>query len=214
MPCPGDPGPRPSFIPLADCARVVFHYTIYGQTVENVFYFRHFGGYDDTTIVALVSAMTTAWETQIKPLLPDVATLDSITATGTATESDVQAVALVAQTGSNTGDGMETIGNTLCIKFNTGLSGRSFRGRLYWPILIEGFVAANVVAEPYASNLVAAFSDFVSDTNADTGDSHVIASYQNDCEWRTAGVATPVTSYSLTDHNLDSQRRRLSGRGV
>lgn len=214
MPCPGDPGPRPTFIPLPDCGRVVMQYTIYGQTVENVFYWNHGSPYDAATIAALALAVQGSWVTNLKPILPPAAVLNSITATATDAASGVQHVAPVGSAGSNAGAGMETIGNTLAIKFGTGVSGRSYRGRMYFPILIEGLVSANVVDLSYAAGLVSAVTAFFQDVETDTGDKHVIASYQNDCAWRATGVSTDVSSYSYVDRNLDSQRRRLSGRGI
>lgn len=214
MPCPGDPGPHPGCINLDDYARTVMRYEVFGQTVENVFYFGGNGPYDGTKLDALNAAITTSWGTNIRPHLPAAITLVDITSTGTECIAPAQDIDVVGAAGSNVGAVFETTGNTFAIKFGTGLAGRSFRGRMFWPVLMASEVNDGKLSSVFAGQIRAGVEDFFADVEADTGDIHYIVSYQHDCEWRTEGVPTEVTSYTYTDLNLDSQRRRLPGRGI
>lgn len=189
-------------------------YSIFGQTVENVWYFTRTGGYDATSLDALNAAITTAWTTHMRPLLPVEITLLDITSTDQEVVGGAQDVDAVVVAGSNAVTAFNSLGTTFALKFSTGLSGRSYRGRMYWPALTNNVVIDNLLDAGYAASIRDAVADMFADIESDSGDAHVIASYMNDCEWRTTGVATPVTGYSYVDLNLDSQRRRLSGRGI
>jgi len=41
----------------------------------------------------------------------------------------------------------------------------------------------------------------------------VVVSYYNSGAWRTTAVATPIINFGFADLAIDSQRRRLVGRG-
>lgn len=214
MPCPGDPGPRPAFIPVANVARLVMKYTIFGGIVENVWYFNHGTPYDAGSLEDLVLATQAAWVARFQALLPADCVLTEITATAQDAVSGDQFTASVGAAGTNSGAAFDTTGNTLVIKFTSGRSGRSYRGRMFWPVLMGAQVNNNYVALLYAGALVTATSDLFEDIKTATGDDHVIVSYQNDCAWRVDGVSTNVIGYSYTDLALDSQRRRLATRGI
>jgi len=214
MPCPGDPGPRPTFIPAYDCCRTVMQYEIFGQTVENVHYFRQSGGFTGEELDALNSSITTAWAANLRPLLPPQATLQQIISTAQEVPSGVQDTDIVAVAGSNADDSINALNATLAIKFSTGQSGRSYRGRMYWPALVGVEVLDNEVSSSYVNDIVSALESFFGAIFSDVGAQHVIVSYQQDCEWLTTAVSTFVTGYGVADRHVDSQRRRLSGRGI
>lgn len=214
MSCPTPIGPRPTFIAVPDTARTVMRYACMGQTIENVWYFTRSGGYDATSLDDLNGAITTAWTAEMRPQLPPGITLVDITSTDQSVISGAQDIDSVAVAGSNASPAFPDPGATFSIKFGTGLSGRSYRGRMYWPILIDGLVTNGLLDAAYAGALRSAVDDMFSAILVDTADQHVVVSYANDCEWRTTGVKTPVTSYSYVDLAVDSQRRRLVGRGI
>lgn len=214
MPCPGDPGPRPTFIPIPNTARTVMRYEIFGQTVENVLYFERDDDYTAFELDILNGDVVDHWATFLRPHLPAAALLVDVTSTDQSVVSGAQDIDAVSVAGSNVGAPFETTGNTFAFKFGTGLSGRSYRGRMYWPILMASEVNDGKLSAVFAAQVRDALEDFFGAIAASNGNRHVVASYQNDCEWRTTGVHTPVSSYSYTDLNLDSQRRRLPGRGI
>lgn len=214
MPCPGDPGPRPSFIPVPDVARTVMKYNIFGQTVENVHYFSKSGGFDAAALDALNDAIVDAWGTTLRALQPPQLQLLEVISTAQEVVSGAQDSDIVAANGTNASASTNALNATFAIKFTTGLSGRSYRGRMYWPALVGVEILNNEVSSTYAADMRDAVMSFFAEIFDVAGAVHVVVSYQNDCEWNTTGVATPVTGYSYTDLHVDSQRRRLSGRGV
>jgi len=214
MPCPGNPGPRPSFIPVPKTARAVLRQACFGQTVENVFHFIKADDYDGVDCADLANAVVTAWDNNIKPLVSPDVVLNDVIVTAIHVVSGPQYVASAGITGTAAEAGFETIGNTIAIKFGTGNSGRSYRGRMYWPQLLASGVSNNELSLVAASAYIAALDTFFAEIDSGIGSAHAIVSYQNECEWRTEGVSTAVNSYSVVDRHLDSQRRRLSGRGI
>jgi hypothetical protein len=215
MPCPGDPGPRPDWIPALNAARLVMRYSVFGQNVENVHTFQRDGNWDYSALFALATEALASWHTNIKPLLPAVATLVDVVATDLENEDGVQATVAASAPGTSASAAFNTLGNTFAIKFATGLTGRSHRGRMYWPVLIDSVVNDGALTNAAAAlAYVDAIGDFMADINSATDASHCIVSYQNDCEWRDVAEVNNVNAYTYTDLFLDSQRRRLLGRGT
>lgn len=100
----------------------------------------------------------------------------------------------------------------MCVTFNTDLRGRSYRGRNYIPALTTGQSTSPVEWTASAiADMLAAYAALAAAVDAD-GWTHVVLSRYNNLEQRTVGVATPVTGYAV-DTSIDSQRRRLAGRG-
>jgi hypothetical protein len=182
--------------------------------VENVFHFHRSGGYDSGTLATLATAIDTSWQANMKPALPGDITLVDITCTNLSEVAGAQAILAVSTAGTLAQPGFESPGTTFALKFGTAKSGRSYRGRMYYPLISTTQANDGVLTSAQANFYLAAVENFFVDILADSGDQHTIVSYMNDCEWRTDGVATDVTSYSYTNLALDSQRRRLVGRGI
>lgn len=95
-----------------------------------------------------------------------------------------------------------------CIKFNTGLSGKSQRGRVYHIGLSETMAAGDYVVTGILNGLVDAYQEL---RTAYLGLSmhHTIVSRYSDNALRPTGVTTDVLSYSAVTTRVASQRRRL-----
>jgi hypothetical protein len=100
---------------------------------------------------------------------------------------------------------------TVAVKWTTGLRGRSYRGRTYHIGIPRSCVEGNLVATEYVADLKDAYQTLIN-RFTQTGGAMVIASRQNNSVIRETGVSTPVTAVSI-EHTIDSQRRRLPGRG-
>jgi len=105
-------------------------------------------------------------------------------------------------------------GTTFAIKFSGGLSGRSARGRMYWIQLHTAQISGDQVTSADAAAIVAIVANFFDDVETATGLTHVTTSYCHDGAWRTTANNVPVLNYIATDTNVDSQRKRLAGRGI
>jgi hypothetical protein len=189
-------------------------YVCFDQTIENVFHFTRELDYDEDACAELANQIVAVWDAFMRPTLSNDITLLDVTVTAIHEASGAQFIAPAGDNGSHVAAGFDSLGSTLAIKFGTGRSGRSYRGRMYWPQLLAPAVVDNEVDLTTTGIYVAAMQDFFENIESSVGDVHVVVSYQNDCEWRTEGVPTPVTSYSVADFHVDSQRRRLSGRGI
>lgn len=102
---------------------------------------------------------------------------------------------------------------SLAIARKNGLRGRAGNGRVFWQGLPSSAMAdENTVTSAYADLLVELMGTF--DAAAEgLGWTPVILSYQNAGVVSSEATIYPITSWSVTDLVVDSQRRRLPGRG-
>ena len=92
-----------------------------------------------------------------------------------------------------------------CVSLRTALAGRSTRGRKYYSGLPVGDVTGNMFDATRAAGLVASVNALISDLNG-LGNPLCIFS-------KTIPALTTVTAATQVDLAVDSQRRRLTGRG-
>jgi len=140
-------------------------------------------------------------------------TLERVTATALDTDAGAYAEVTSGSAGGNTGAAMPS-GVTIALKFFSGLTGRSQRGRMYLVGLSDGAVSGDQITDAAAAAFLVAWGDFFDSVATDESVLHVIVSYCNAGAWRTTAQNTDVAAVVLVDKNLDSQRRRLAGRGI
>lgn len=116
------------------------------------------------------------------------------------------------KTGALTGASMPN--NVACVVTKrTPLRGRSFRGRIYMPGLTEDNVTANAIAGSLVTAYISFWNACLSfPLTADEALLCVVSRQSNNAP-RTTGLATVVTHFTC-DGIIDSQRRRLPGRGA
>ena len=96
---------------------------------------------------------------------------------------------------------------TLAISWRAGLAGRAYRGRIYFPGLVEPDVNANdTIGTAAVAGLAAVGAAFLLNYNAPTGIGQLVLFHRND------NLFSTVVSIVL-EALVDSQRRRLAGRG-
>jgi len=205
---PGQP-----FIPAPECARTRMVYDYLGQQIENVIYFQKSGGFDAAALAALNTEIQTAWTTTLKVHQQTGLAFLFVESTALDVDAGAQNTLAIAGNGGIAGPGYPG-SVTVAIKFATGLAGRSFRGRYYWPGIAESQASGNLLLSAVATAFVSDIQTFFADIESALSVNHVVVSYCHNNAWRTTAVATPVTDYLLVDNALDNQRRRLAGRGV
>lgn len=99
------------------------------------------------------------------------------------------------------------------ITFITANRGRSFRGRNYWPCLIESDVVNNNLSEARASAIRTVYTLMTGSNTVSEGWTWGVFSRFSNKIQRTTGVFTACQSARYADTTVDSQRRRLPGRG-
>lgn len=103
----------------------------------------------------------------------------------------------------------------LAVKKNTASLSRSGRGRWYWPVMNSAHLSsADTIASAYAASVVSALGAFQTAVQAALPSATMgIVSRQNNKIPRATGLFEAILSWSVVDFNVDSQRRRLVGRG-
>jgi hypothetical protein len=181
----------------------------------NVLHFLKASPYSESDVRNLAEEVYNQWTSIVFDFIPSGVTLVYVEATELSSENSFQYTYQPASPQSGAvNDALLPNSVTLAIKFGSGLTGRSRRGRLYLVGLGEASVTGNAIAQIAADNLVGAVVDAIEAIEAAQQVEHVVVSYCGDGAWRTSALVTPISSYAVVDLNVDSQRRRLTGRGM
>lgn len=204
-----------AFIPVADTVLVEMRMELFAQRVENTLYFRKVGGFSIPQMTGLANDLIIWWATQFNiPVstdltLREVVVTDLSTATGPSVTVNAptplpHGVSPVAGLPGNV---------ALCVSLRTVNRGRSFRGRNFVPGLPESAVVGNTVDPTVVSAVQAAYNGIPAAIVTSPWDWVVVSRFTAGAP-RAAGVATPVLTAIVVDPFVDSQRRRLTGRGM
>lgn len=207
------PPPRP-FIPVPSVARLEMIYTVFSQVMENVVYLYNGDNWSTGKLTDLATNAATAWDAEFGPIVSASVTLSKVRATDMSEFPAAQVEIPAAATGNLVAGALP--GNvTAATKFSGGLTGRSTRGRAYFVGLTAAQVVDNHLATGTGDDINNAWTAFFAALNTvvDGHPLHVVVSFVEDGAWRTEGLVTNVISYT-TENNTDSQRRRLTGRGL
>jgi hypothetical protein len=102
---------------------------------------------------------------------------------------------------------------TVAISMRTGFRGRSNRGRSYWIGMVDENVTGDLITTGFADALQAAWEALLTGDFLTHNEALVIVSYCSGGAWRLTGHTSAVKTI-VVDRTLDSQRRRLLGRGA
>ena len=185
-----------------------------GQIIENTLYVRKDTTVDIADLLTVADQAIEWWAADLAPLLTNRVTLLRVVATDLSSEFGPAVVdtGFLPAAGSINSDCVPS-NAALCISFRTALRGRAFRGRNYVSGIAEGNVTLNTVELSTAEGIRAAYENFP--THLDTGYHHVVVSRTvNHVVQMPSALTNEVISYVLTDRIIDSQRRRLPGRGA
>lgn len=203
------------FIPAPNCASVELIYGVYSQVIENTFAVKSNAPFSASDLTALRTCFNN-WDAAqwyntrgTLVLLTRIRTkaLDSIS-------SPMEDYALPTPRGGTGSAAPLPLNVTFCFKLASGLAGRSQRGRLYLPGVVSTAVSGNQLlgsqADAYLTRLnTLPAALLAANSNWKWG----VLSYRANKTWRAEAQFTAITSAVYTDLNLDSQRRRLTGRG-
>lgn len=203
-----------AFIPVPDTAEVEVIMELYGQRVENTLYFFKAGGHEAEDLVALGSSIIDWWiERYAAFATSDVQLLEVIV---TDLSSDTAPSIAVPAPASTFGEAEppSAPGNvTFTITFRTAERGRSARGRNYVVGIGESQITGNDVGATYRNLVSLAYNDLLSPGVQPDGEIWSVVSRQQDNIPLSVGVHRTITSTGFADSAIDSQRRRLRGRG-
>jgi hypothetical protein len=206
-------GPMPP-INLPGGLRVEMHFTYLNQQVENVYHLmNNLPNPGDVQLHLVANTFKNWWTTEMKSMVSTELTLREVvcrelTPDGVA----VLETADLPQSGANNTQPMP--GNvTVAVHWGTGRRGRSFNGRTYHLGLCANQVTGDQIT-PAALPVIQAAYDALRTAldNAVVGVEFSVLSVQSNKAWRVPPIMTPITGVAI-DPNIDSQRRRLAGRG-
>jgi len=207
------------FIPAANTARVETVFSLLGQVVENVYHVEFSGEPSGSMLTDMCGTFKDWWVTNLKPLTVSALSLNAIKARDLTTEAGVgvEYVTGLPQVGSAA---VTPLPNsvTLAVKWITGLSGRSRRGRTYHLGLTPGqLIDPNHIGSGPQADLTAAYNALVAAVEG-AGANLVVASFYSGVidkvpQPRAAAVLTVIDSCTINT-TVDNQRRRLPERGA
>lgn len=178
---------------------------------ENTLYFRKDTSVQDSDPEDIAIMLTAWWKENLQVLVSNGLTLIKIKVVDLSTEDGFfTEMPVIDGVGGNI-SAKCPMNVTAAIKFNTNRSGRSYRGRNYFAGLTTTQVTGDALVAGVRDSLIAAYQDLM-DHAGNIGFTWVVVSrYMNNAP-RATGISTQVEAVTM-DSTLDSQRRRLYGRG-
>ena len=198
------------FIPVPNTAEIVLHFTQDLQQLANVFNVKLDHVPSSADLGDIAAAFQTWWTTVINVQVPSSIRLVSITARDLTTEGGA-GIEVPVNTVGGSSDPPLPNNCTVAVKWTTGLSGRSFRGRTYHVGLSRGMVVNDTVQPTPLPDLQHNY-DTLRTAIGDLGFNMAVVSRFHDRAPRVTGISTPIIACTV-EPTVDSQRRRLPGRG-
>lgn len=203
-----------TFISALDTVKVVLNQLFGTQQLANIIYFLKSGGWSEADMIALAADIEDWWTDEVAPWVSASLSLVGIDVTNMETDSTPSITRTVSPAVAGGDSGEPVPGNAASvITFRTANRGRSSRGRNYVSgMTVNSVENVNSITAVLAAGLIAAYEAL---STIETGNScqHVVASFEHAKMPRTTALLQEVLSYTM-DTNVDSQRRRLLGRGV
>jgi len=202
------------FIPAENVAMVEIRMTLDFQRVENTLYFEQGAGWDETSLMTLGEDVASWWEGQISPIASVALAVTEVTCTDLTSDS-APSVSFVPASLLSGVLVEEPLPNncSLAISFRTAGRGRSSRGRNYFVGLVDNQVSGNEVTTGFADALKAAYLMIGLGGSFTADATWSVVSRHHNLAPRTTALVQPISSVVIVDRTIDSQRRRLPGRG-
>jgi hypothetical protein len=204
-----------TFVGKTDIVQANLRFSLYDQQIENTLYFQYkTSGVDVAAMQVLGQDLIAWWDTYIPTALVNDLVMREVYLTDLSTQTSPTVTVVPGTTvaGASSADSVPN-NVTLCVSFRTAGRGRSARGRNYISGFSEGAVTGNTFDPSIAEDIRAGYEELL-DATTYTGDwGWVVYSRFENGVPRDEGQALPVDAVVLTDLVVDSQRRRLPGRG-
>lgn len=208
------------FVPVPNVIEAEIRMLLDNQKIENTLYFSKPDGWTLAQAVTMGNNLLTWWASLYSVPLSNQLSLREIYITDLSSATGFSTTA-PAPTPAPTGDVVgesEPNSVAIAISFRTGLRGRSYRGRNYVSGLPVAQVTQNTVSSTVQADIINAYGALDFQASLVGGDWVVVSRYSGvDAAGkpipRTTGIATLVSAVVITDSTVDSQRRRLPGRG-
>jgi hypothetical protein len=204
-----------TFVGKANCVQANLRFTLLSQQIENTLYFEYKAGSVTPALMnTLGDDLITWWVANIAPEVTTDMTFREVYLTDLTTQTSPTVTATTGLPSAGTLSGDPVPNNVaLCVSFRSSGRGRSSRGRNYISGIPEGYVSGNDIDTTLADALVLAYEG-LQDAATFTDDwTWIVYSRFQNGDPRPEALIAPVDAVVLTDYVVDSQRRRLPGRG-
>lgn len=203
-----------AFIPTPNAVRVSIEFTFGLSTVVLTLAFKFPTAPSVADMQELAESLNGWRATYLNPLLHTSAVCTRIKCVDQSSSNapTYELVPISEQAGTRSGTPLPN--NVACVaSWLTGNRGRSYRGRMYLFGMVQtDELTTTSFTTSYLTTAAAAAAALGTAATA-AGFTHVILSTRANGAPRTTGVATPVTT-TRVENLIDSQRRRLAGRGI
>jgi len=202
-----------AFIPWPNGVQLCFHFTTAGQNWEFCLALKKDSGAPTTSdLGTLANDAKSWWTSNLKHHLQEATLLNETQATDMTSEGAPDAVVTSGEAATDVGN-PAPLNAAMVLSNRTAKRGRSYRGRTYVGGLIANSMASPVDYGASAiSQLLTDFAALEAQLNTD-GFTWVVPSKQHDGVVTNPAHLEPVIAHTMDAH-IDSQRRRLFGRGT
>ena len=202
-----------AFIPWPNGVQLCFDFTTAGQNWQFCVALRKSAGApSDADLIMIANEAVNHWTSPLKTFIVATSTLRQIRVTNMTAQGAAQYVLPVNEAGTGAGNSAP-LGSCVVASLRTAKRGRSYRGRAY----LSGWNVANLsTPTTILAALVTAWTAFWTGliTSLDAlGFDVVVASRQHNGAVTSPAELNEVISV-VVDSAVDSQRRRLAGRGT
>ncbi len=202
------------FVPVPNVAQIDVVYNWDGQIVENVLHYKKATGTpSESDLIAITDAISSYFQDHLVPLMSSTLTLLRVVGKLLDIADGLFYVSTAGlPVAGGGGSAPLPNSNSIAYSWRTASAGRSFRGRTFHVGLMEGQIAGNELTSAAVSAIGSAYNGLIG-AGVPAGFELVVVSRQHAGVPRLTGIATEVSAGFFTDNVLDSQRRRLPGRG-
>lgn len=184
-----------------------------GQLLMNTHYFLSNDPIDLDLLVVAGAKYATWWGSNIRSQQPAAVTLQKVIVTDVSRLLGIAVDVPLSLNNSGTHVSPSLPNNvTVAVKWGTAMRGRSYQGRTYHIGLCADSVSGSSLSTGAAGILQAAYQNLITLGEGELDFRMVITSRRPDLAQLGFGMRTQVVACSV-ENNIDSQRRRLIGRG-
>lgn len=205
----------PTLPPADGVVRAVLFMRIDSQEVRNVLHYVVPEGGVEPNPAVLAERLWNEWNANIRPAVSNALSLYQVVCTDLSAGSAPGSVFAGASPLVGAEVSAALPNNVSCVfSLKTALRGRSYQGRIYHIGLTEQQVTANAVGATFLTTLLTGYRALrlLEGASGEPTFQLAVLSYWLNKALRATPVSTPVTLIT-SDGVIDSQRRRLPGRG-
>jgi hypothetical protein len=200
--------------PVPNTVQVDVLFLLFGQRVENVYHVRWDGGVDAAALADTRDAFATWVAEEWMPPLSLNCQFIGLEVKNLSIEDGTMLAYTPPTTVTGSVDYMAEPGNvSFSISLRTGQSGRSYRGRKFVAGMPGNARTGNQVNSGFATAMVAALEELRNLLISINAVLVVVSRIQDTIELLVP-ITSEVLSVTIADYDIDSQRRRLTGRGT